>query len=56
MDVSTVSQWVVHFSSGGSDGGSPPLVQAVRSAICRLLFFAGGNAQLVVVTAEIFFS
>ena len=25
VDVSTVRQWVVHFSSGNSDSGSPPL-------------------------------
>ena len=41
MDVSTVRQWVVHFSSGDSDSGSPPLVQIFMSVACRLLFIAG---------------
>ena len=48
MDVSTVRQWVVHFSSNGS--GSSPLVHIVRSTACRLLFMAGENAQLMVMT------
>jgi len=42
--VSTVKQWVVHFSSGDSDSGSPPLMQIDKRAACRLLFTAGENA------------
>ena len=41
VDVSTVRQWVVCFSS--SDSGSPLLVQVVTSAACRL-FISGKNA------------
>ena len=48
MVVSTVKQWAVH--SGSSDSGSPPLVQLVTGTTCRLLFTAGKNAKLVVVT------
>ena len=44
VDVSTVKQWVVHFSSGDSDSGSPPLMQIDKRAACRLLFTAGENA------------
>ena len=50
VDVSTVRQWVVHFSSG--DSGSPLLVQTAfsfTSTACRLLFIAGKNVQLTVV-------
>ena len=49
VDVSTVRQWMVHFSSNGSNSGSPLLVQICLSAACRLLFIAGKNAQLMVV-------
>ena len=31
VDMSTVRCWVVHFSSGDSNSGSPPLVQVVTS-------------------------
>ena len=44
VDVSTVRQWVVRFSSG--DSGSPLLVQTAfsfTSTACRLLFIAGEN-------------
>ena len=44
MDVSTVRWWVVHFSSGNSNSGSPLLVQILRSAAYRLLFIAGESA------------
>ena len=50
VDVSTARLWVVHFSSSDSDNGSPPMVQIFMSAACRLLFNAGENAQLIVVT------
>ena len=49
VDVSAVRQWVVCFSSDNINSGSPPLVQIVTSAACRLLFIAGKNAQLMVV-------
>jgi len=52
LDVSTVRRWVVHFSSGDSNSGSPPLVQIFISAACRLLFIAGKNAYLMVKTVE----
>jgi len=42
--VTTVRQWVVHFSSGNSDSGSALLVQIFISVACRLLFIAGENA------------
>jgi len=48
VDVSTVWQWVVRFSSG--DSGSHPLVQIFTSMGCRLLFVAGEIAQLLVVS------
>ena len=38
VDVSTLRWWVVYFSSGNSDSGSPLLVQIFMSAACRLLF------------------
>ena len=50
MDVSAVRQWVVCFSSGDSNSGSPMLVQTLTSMACRLLFITGKNAQLMVVT------
>jgi len=42
--VSTVRWWMVHFSSGDSDCGSPLLVQIFTSMECTLLFIAGENA------------
>ena len=50
VDVSTLRQWVVRFSSSDGVCGSPPLVQILTSAACRLLFIAGKNTQLMVVT------
>jgi len=47
--VSTVKQWVVHFSSGDCTSASPPLMQVFTSMVCRLLFIAGKNAELMVV-------
>ena len=38
------------FSSGDSDSGSPLLVQFFMSKACRLLFIAGENTQLMVLT------
>ena len=43
MDVSTVSWWVVHFSSGDSNSGLPWLVQIVMIVAYRLLFDTGKN-------------
>ena len=34
--VSSVRQWAAHFSSSDNNSGSPPLVQIVTSAACRL--------------------
>ena len=50
VDVSRVRQWVVHFSTGDSYSGSPPVVQVFTSVTCGLLFIAGENAQLILVT------
>ena len=47
VDVSTVRQWVVRFSSG--DTGPPPLVQIFMSVACRLLVITRDSAQLMVV-------
>ena len=44
VDVSTVRQWMVCFSSGYSDSGSPPLMQILMSTACKLLFIVGKNA------------
>ena len=52
MDVSTVRQWVVYFSNGYSNSGSPPNVQSFTSVSCRLLLTAGENSQVLVVTVE----
>ena len=50
MNMSTVRQWVVHFSSVDSDSGLLPLMQIFVSVACRLLFIAGENAELMEVT------
>ena len=50
VDVRTASQWVVLFSNDNSYGRSSPLVQVLTSMACRLLFIAGQNASLMVVT------
>jgi len=44
VDVSTVRQWVVHFSSGDGHSRSPSVVQIFTRATCRLLFIACKNA------------
>ena len=41
-------EWVVYFSTGGSNSGSPLLVQILMIVTCRLLFITGGNMYLVV--------
>ena len=46
--MSTVRLWMVHFSSDNSR--ALPLVQILMSTACRLLFSAGENAELIVVT------
>ena len=43
-DVSTVSQCVMHFSSGDSNSGTPPLVQILNSTAFWLLLIADKNA------------
>ena len=50
VGVRTVRQRVLHFSSGNNDIGSPLVVQILTSTACRLLFIAGENAELMVVT------
>ena len=50
VNVNIVRLWVVHFSSGDSDSGSPPLVQILTSVARRLLFIPGKNALPMVVT------
>ena len=42
---SAVRWWVVHFSSGDSDSGSPLLVQVVTSMACSLLFIAVDHVE-----------
>ena len=49
VDVSTM-MWVMHFSSGVSNSGSPPVLQICMSMACRLWFIAGKNAYLIVMT------
>ena len=49
-DVSTVRQWVVCFSSSDCDSGATPLAQMFTSVARRLLFIAGENTWLMVVT------
>ena len=44
MEVSSVRQWLLCFSSGKSDGGPPLPVQIFASVACKLLFVAGENA------------
>ena len=44
MDVNTVRQWVVHFSSNNSNSRSPLLVLIFTGATGRLSFIAGKNA------------
>ena len=41
---------MVSFSSGDSNSGSPLLEQVMMSTVFRLLFIAGENAQVMVVT------
>jgi len=43
VDVSTVRRWVLRFSSGNSDSGSPPLGQIFTSRECRLFLITGEN-------------
>lgn len=50
MDVSTVRQQVVHFSSGDSGSGAALLAQIFTSEACRLLFSADEIAEVTVVT------
>ena len=48
VDVSTVKQWVAHFSSGDSTSRSSLLVQVFTSVACRLFFITSKNAELKV--------
>ena len=54
MDVSTVRQSVVHFSSGNIDMKDKPHSDKPRrffmSVACRLLFITGENTLLMVLT------
>jgi len=58
VDVSTMRQCMVCFSTGNSDSGSPPLVQAFMRTAYRLLFIANENAELMVITMlkKVFYS
>ena len=42
--------WVVRFSSGKRDSKATPLVQIFSGVAHRLLFIAGKNTELMVVT------
>ena len=44
VGVSTVREWVVHFSSGDSASGSPLSAQMFMSVACRLVLVTGKNA------------
>ena len=44
VNVSTVRQWVVRFSSGSRDSGSPPLVQILTNTTYKALFITEKNA------------
>ena len=48
VNVSTVRWWVLRFSNGNN--GSLLPVQVVTRTACRLLFIAGKNTWLMVVT------
>ena len=50
VNMSTAKQRVVCFTSGNSDSGSPLVVEIFTSMAFRLLFTAGKNAELMVVT------
>jgi len=50
VNMSTAKQRVVGFTSGNSDSGSPLVVEIFTSTAFRLLFTAGKNAELMVVT------
>jgi len=43
VDVSAVMRRVVHFSSGDSNSGLPPLMKVFMSAAFRHLFITGKN-------------
>jgi len=45
-----VRQWVVSFSSSNSDSVSPLLLQIFMRIACKLLYIAGENAQLMVIS------
>ena len=50
MEVSTVRQLVVCFSSGNNNSESPSLLQIFISMVLRFLFIVDENAYLMVVT------
>ena len=50
MEVSTVRQLVVCFSSGNNNSESPSLLQIFISMVLRFLFIVDENAYLIVVT------
>ena len=50
VDAGTVRWWVMCSSSVDNDSGSPLLVQIFMSMAYRILFIAGENARLLVVT------
>jgi len=52
VDVSTVRQRVVQFSSGISDNKAPLPGQMCMMVACRLLFITGKNSDLMVMTVE----
>ena len=52
VDMSTVRQRVVQFSSGISDNKPPLPGQMCMMVACRLLFITGKNSDLMVMTVE----
>ena len=52
VDMSTMRQWVVCFSSGNNNLGSLRLMQVFTGLACKLLLIADKNTELTVVTVE----
>ena len=50
MDVGTMRLCVVCSSSSDSDSESPPLERVFMGVTCGLLFIAGKNALVIMVT------
>lgn len=49
---STVTWWVLHFSSGNSDCGSLLVVQIFMRVACKFFFISGENGGVMVMVVE----